>query len=94
MTQDSSSNYGHMMILREAAERAASTDRAKVNEAIRALDLREGPAANAYPGGRVRFDERRRRVGAPLVIAQWQSGVPASVPPCETAMAQPVWPRR
>jgi branched-chain amino acid transport system substrate-binding protein len=94
MTQDSLSNYGHVMILREAVERAGTTDRAKVNDAIRALDLREGPAAGAYPGQRVAFDERGRRVGAPLVIVQWQNGVPVSVFPEETAMAKPIWPRR
>ena len=94
MTQDSLSNYGHMMILREAVERAGTTDRAKVNDAIRALDLREGPAAGAYPGQRVAFDERGRRSGAPLVIVQWQSGVPLSIFPEETAMAKPNWPRR
>ncbi|MGG5822340.1 ABC transporter substrate-binding protein [Falsiroseomonas sp. HW251] len=94
ITQDSLSNYGHMMILREAVERAGTTEREKVNDAIRALDLTEGPAAGAYPGHRVRFDERGRRVGAPLVIAQWQNGVPVTVYPNDAAMAQPIWPRR
>jgi len=45
-------------------------------------------------GARERFDERRRRVGTPLVIAQWQNGVPVTILPRESAMAQPVWPRR
>ncbi|MGG5809486.1 ABC transporter substrate-binding protein [Falsiroseomonas sp. CW058] len=94
ITQDSLSNYGHMMILREAVERAGTTDRARVNEAIKALDLTSGPAAAAYPGQRVRFDERGRRIGAPLVIAQWQNGVPVSIFPRETALAEPIWPRR
>jgi branched-chain amino acid transport system substrate-binding protein len=94
ITQDSLSNYGHMMILKEAVERAGSTDRAAVSAAIRALDLTTGPAAQAYPGQRVRFDERGRRVGAPLVIAQWQNGTPVSIFPRETAMADPIWPRR
>lgn len=94
MTQDSLSHYGHMMILRDAVERAASTDRAKVNEAIRALDLTEGPAAGAYPGGRIKFDEKGRRVGAQLVIAQWQNGTPMTIFPRDRALAQPIWPRR
>jgi branched-chain amino acid transport system substrate-binding protein len=94
MTQDSISNYGHMMILREAVERAATVDRSKVNDAIRALNLTSGPAANAFPGASLRFDERGRRVGAPLVIAQWQNGVPVSIFPRESAMAEPLWPRR
>jgi branched-chain amino acid transport system substrate-binding protein len=94
MTQDSISNYGHMMILREAVEGTGGIDRVKVNDAIRALNLTTGPAATAFPGAGVRFDERGRRVGAPLVIAQWQNGVPVSIFPTETAMAQPIWPRR
>jgi branched-chain amino acid transport system substrate-binding protein len=94
ITQDSLSNYGHMMILREAVERAGTTDRAKVNETIRALDLREGPAATSFAGQRVAFHENGRRIGAPLVIVQWQNGVPVSVFPEATAMADVNWPRR
>jgi branched-chain amino acid transport system substrate-binding protein len=44
ITQDSLSNYGHMLILKEAVERAGSTDREKVNAAIRSMDLTDGPA--------------------------------------------------
>jgi branched-chain amino acid transport system substrate-binding protein len=94
MTQDSISNYGHMMILREAVERAGTTDREKVNDAIRAMDLTEGPAAAAFPGHRVKFDDRGRRVDAQLVIAQWQGGEPKTIFPTDAAVAQPIWPRR
>lgn len=94
ITQDSLSNYGHMMILREAVERAGTIDRERVNATIRTMDVREGSAATSFAGGRVAFDERGRRVGAPLVIVQWQGGVPRSVFPTETAMAQANWPRR
>jgi substrate-binding family protein/branched-subunit amino acid transport system permease len=44
ITQDSLSNYGHMLILKEAVERAGATDREKVNAAIRSMDLTDGPA--------------------------------------------------
>lgn len=94
ITQDSLSNYGHMMILREAVERAGSIDRNRVNDAIKAMDLREGPAATSFAGQRVAFHENGRRIGAPLVIVQWQNGEPVSIFPEAQAMASANWPRR
>jgi len=93
MTQDSLSNYAHMMILRQAVEAAASTDREKVNAAIKALDD-TGPVAQLFPDGHIRFDARGRRIGAALVIAQWQNGAPVSVYPTDRAVAKPIWPTR
>jgi branched-chain amino acid transport system substrate-binding protein len=90
LTQDSLSPYGHIMIFKEALEKAASTDRKKVAEAIRAMDSREGPA-QYFPGRRIKFDEKGRRVDAPLVIVQWRNGEPVTVFPPELAIAAPVW---
>jgi branched-chain amino acid transport system substrate-binding protein len=92
ITQDSLSNYAHMWILKNAIEAAGSTDRAKVNAAIKAMD--DEDSAKYFPGGRVKFDAQGRRVGAGLVIAQWQNGVPVTVYPIERAVAQPIWPGR
>ncbi len=93
ITQDSLSNYAHMMILKDAVEAAGSVDRGKVNAAIKAMDSTTGAAA-LFPGGRVQFDERGRRVGASLVIVQWQGGVPMTVFPEDRAVAKPIWPTR
>ena len=93
ITQDSLSNYAHIMILRDAVETAVSTDRGKVNAAIRSMD-NAGPTAALFPGGRIQFDGKGRRVGASLVIVQWQNGVPVSIFPEERAMAKPIWPTR
>ena len=71
ITQDGLAGYGHTSILKEALERAGVADKNKVAAEIRKLDLKEGPAAVAFPGG-VKFDETGRRVGAQVVIAQWQ----------------------
>jgi len=90
MTQDSLSPYGHVWILKEALEKAGVADRKKVAEAIRAMDTTTG-AARFYPGGRLKFDEKGRRVGAPLVIVQWRNGEPVPVAPPELAVAQAVW---
>jgi branched-chain amino acid transport system substrate-binding protein len=90
MTQDSLSPYGHVWILKEALEKAGVADRRKVAEAIRAMDTTTGPA-RFYPGGRLKFDEKGRRVGAPLVIVQWRNGEPLPVAPPELAVVQAVW---
>ncbi len=92
ITQDSLSNYAHMWILKEAVEAAGSTDRDKVNAAMHAMDDPE--AAAYFPGGRVKFDERGRRAGASLVIAQWQNGVPMTIFPTDRATAKAIWPTR
>jgi branched-chain amino acid transport system substrate-binding protein len=92
ITQDSLSTYGDILILKEALETAGVADRRKVAEAIRAMDTTEGPA-KYFPGGRVKFDEKGRRVSADVVIVQWQGGVPVTVYPPTSAVAKPVWPK-
>jgi len=92
ITQDSLSTYGDMLIFKEALEKAGVADRKKVAEAIRAMDTTEGPA-KYFPGGRVKFDENGRRVGADVVVVQWQNGVPVTVYPPASAVAPPIWPQ-
>lgn len=93
MTQDAVSSYGEMWVLKEALEKARSTDRKKVAEAIRAMDSTDG-AAKFFPGGRLKFDDAGRRTGAKAVIMQWQNGEPLTVFPPESAVAKPMWPKR
>src|SRR5262245_26550726 len=93
ITQDGLAGYGHTWILKEALERAGVADKTKVAAEVRKLDLNEGPAAVAFPGG-VKFDEKGRRVGAQVVIAQWQGGRPLSVFPLDRALAKAIWPKR
>lgn len=87
---DSIFGYGHIMVLKEAIERAGSANRMKVAEAIRTMDITDGPA-KLFPGGRLKFDENGRRVGAELVVVQWQNGVPVTVFPKEIAAAEAIW---
>lgn len=93
LTQDSLSNYGHMWLLKEAMERAGSADRRKVSAALHEMDI-TGGVASYFPGNRVKFDENGRRVGAALLIAQWQNGEPVTVFPPEAAFAAPAWPKQ
>ncbi len=92
MTQDSISSYGDMWILKDAMEKAKSADRVKVADAIRAMDTTEG-AAKYFPGGRIKFDEKGRRVGAETVILQWRNGEPKPVYPASLAAITPLWPK-
>ena len=41
----------------------------------------------------MKFDDKGRRVGATLIIVQWQNGAPVTVFPPESAMAAPIWPK-
>jgi branched-chain amino acid transport system substrate-binding protein len=93
MTQETVSTYGDMWIFKAALEHAKVADRKKVAEAIRAMDVTDGPA-RYYPGGRVKFDDKGRRVGAELLIVQWQNGVPETVFPLSAAVAKAVWPAK
>jgi branched-chain amino acid transport system substrate-binding protein len=90
ITQDSVTAYGDMWIFKQAIESAGTADRIKVAEAIRKMDLKDGPAAASFPGP-IRFDERGRRVEVPLIFAQWQKGVPLTVYPTDRALAKPYW---
>ena len=87
---DSIFGYAHVMVLKQALEDAGSADRVKVAEALRKMDMTTGPA-RLFPGGRLKFDENGRRVGAELVVVQWQNGKPVTVFPKEVAAADAIW---
>ena len=91
-TQDALCGYGHTWILKEGLEAAGAADKLKVAEAIRKMNLTEGPAARSFPGP-IKFDEKGRRENVPMVFAQWQKGVPITVFPEGRAMATPFWPK-
>jgi branched-chain amino acid transport system substrate-binding protein len=90
LTQDSLCAYGHVWILKEAVEKAAVADRRKVADAIRSMDTSEGPA-RYFAGNHIKFDDKGRRVDAPLVIFQWRDGVPVTVYPQGPGSAKPRW---
>ena len=92
MTQDAISTYGDMWIFKEAIERAGSVDRKKVAEALHTMDVTDG-AARYFPGQRIKFDADGRRVGADMVIAQWQNGEPWTVYPPNLAATKVIWPK-
>ena len=93
MSQDSLSGYGHVMIIKEALEKAGAADREKVNDAIHAMDTTTGPA-QFFPGDRLKFEPNGRRTRAPLIIVQWQNGEPVTVGPADFAVASAIWTKK
>jgi len=91
ITQNPICAYGHIWILKEALEIAATAERHAVADAIRSMDLTDGPA-DFFPGGRIRFDEFGRRIDAELLVVQWQNGEPRTIFPEAAAVASPAWP--
>src|SRR5690606_7927870 len=91
LTQNPLCAYGHVWLIKEALEMSGEADRRAVADALRAMDLTDGPA-RYFPGNRVRFDEHGRRTDAELLVIQWQDGVPLTVYPPDAAVAEPQWP--
>ncbi len=92
VTEDMISSYGQIWLIKDALERTKSADRKTLMDAIRATNVKNGPA-DYFVGGDVRFDKMGRRVGAPMVLLQWQGGKPFTVAPESAAMATAVWPK-
>ena len=93
-TQHFVTTYGDMLLFKAALEAAGKADREAVAKALRAMDLKGGPA-DFFPGdGRLNFDDMGRRQNASLLIVQWQNGVPVTVYPEKDALAPPAWPKR
>lgn len=93
MTQDPLCTYAHVWLIKEAAEQARSADPRAIRDALARIDLGSGPAAGALYPGRIKFDERGRRVGAGPIIVQWQGGEPFTVVPAAVATRPIVWHR-
>ncbi|HTW53631.1 MAG TPA: ABC transporter substrate-binding protein [Stellaceae bacterium] len=83
--------YAHVQMFAWALNKAGAADKAKVADAIRTMDITDGPAVY-FPGSHLKFDDKGRRVDAELVIVQWQDGKPVTVFPENMAVAKPVWP--
>jgi len=89
MTSQSLDGYAQVQIYRDAVEKAGAADRKKVADAIRRMDSTTGPAE--FVNGPLKWDDKGRRVGAGLVIAQWRGGQPVAVYPPSTATHNVVW---
>lgn len=80
--------YAVVHVLRDALERAASTDREKVREAIAKTSL----ADHILPQDAIRFDDSGENANASPALLQVQGGRPLAVGPARYAEAKPVFP--
>ena len=83
--------YAHVQIFAWALNKAGVASRAKVADAIRNMNITDGPAIY-FPGHHLQFTSIGRRVGAALVIIQWQNGRPVTIFPASAAQAKAIWP--
>ncbi len=90
MTQDSIDSYGAIQLFKAAVESAKSADRRAVGDALKRMDLKDGPA-DLYPGGHVQFDDAGRMMKPGIIVLQWQNGEPVPVFPASVAIAKPIW---
>ncbi|MBW4090274.1 MAG: ABC transporter substrate-binding protein [Proteobacteria bacterium] len=90
MGQESIFAYGHIMLLRYLLEHGAAATKPGIAQGLRRIDITDGPA-RYFPGHRLQFDAKGLRVGATLVIVQWQGGKPVSVYPPDTATSKAIW---
>src|SRR5438067_525297 len=93
MTQDPLCTYAHVWLIKEAIEQAKSADPKAIRDALAKIDISTGPAASTLYPGRIRFDERGRRIGATPLIVQWQDGEPYTVVPIAVATRPIAWHR-
>lgn len=92
MPQDAISTYGDMWFFKEALEQAGAVDRAKVVAAMRDLKKKD-QVGRYYAGNTMQFDATGKRVGAQVMVLQWQDGQPKLVYPPEAATAKARWPK-
>ncbi|MCL5776511.1 ABC transporter substrate-binding protein [Limibaculum sp. FT325] len=90
MNGHAAETYMSTMVLRDALERAGSTDRDKLRDAL--AETKICGDANILPYDCIRFGESGQSPEAQLVVLQIIDGVHKTVWPAEVAAAQPTWP--
>ncbi|MGH7266278.1 MAG: ABC transporter substrate-binding protein [Candidatus Rokuibacteriota bacterium] len=88
MSSHSVQSYSAMMVLRDALERAASPDRAKIREALAKTNLTD----HILPQGPIQFDKTGENVNARPALLQNQGGKTVVVGPPAFAEAKAVFP--
>ncbi|HWL80463.1 MAG TPA: ABC transporter substrate-binding protein [Roseomonas sp.] len=92
LIQDTLSNYGHVLLIADALERAGKADRDALMTALLATDTSEGPA-KLFLGDRLKFEKTGRRANPVPAVFQWKNGKPLTVLPEADAEAELSWPR-
>ena len=93
MDAEALTGYTDTWVLLKAIEAAKSADPAEVQKALKSLNLVNDPVMSLLPGGTdVRYGPNGRRIGAEVMIIQWQSGTPKVIYPESLANAKPIKP--
>jgi len=87
---DSASAYQSLWVLKDALERAASTDREKLRDAIASTNMKKGPTL-IIPTEGIKFNEQGQNVLARLFIVQIQDGQYIPVWPPGRAVGKVRW---
>jgi len=86
-------NYATTWLLKDAIEKACSTDPKKIAEVLRTTTFKPGPDTKwAFQWPEVAFDETGKMTQMNTVIAQYQDGNQVTVWPESLAVAKPIWP--
>jgi len=78
--------YASIQVAAAAIEKAGTLDRTKVRDAIASIDV---PTVF----GQIKFNEKCRRINAPLVVTQWQKGKMEMVWPDDMKSKALIYPR-
>jgi branched-chain amino acid transport system substrate-binding protein len=96
--------YSEVYMIALAMEQTKSTDHQKIRDAIAAINVKNGKAANdpqgfakevgsVWPCDCERFDATGRSTTATALVEQWQNGKVETVLPTRVATAKPIWPQ-
>lgn len=89
MPQEAGESYTAIWVIKEAIERAGSSEPEDITQALREMTMKSGPAS-LMPGGEVDFDDTGLNAEVLPIMIQWQEGLPVTVWPKEVQQAEPV----
>jgi len=91
MPEQAGEHYAMIWTLKDAIEKARSTDPKKIRDAMASIEITRGLAAIMQPG-KIKFDKTGWNPYVHPTMIQWQRGEPRTVYPEEDATNDVVWP--
>jgi branched-chain amino acid transport system substrate-binding protein len=91
MPEQAGEHYAMVWTLKDAMEKARSTDPKKIRDTLASIEITRGLAAIMQPG-KIKFDKTGWNLYVHPTIIQWQQGEPRTVYPEEDATHDVVWP--
>jgi branched-chain amino acid transport system substrate-binding protein len=93
MPEQAGEHYAAVWVLKEALEKAGSTDPKKVRDVLAAMEITTGLAGLMQPG-KIKFDSAGWNTYVYPTMIQWQKGEPRTVYPEAAATNNVIWPIR